>query len=290
MSDQESVFSPLTSEALLRVRNPESVSARLILAVGSHAGAEAPLQDGYYMIGRHEECQIRPKSRSVSRRHCLLYCHFGELHVRDLDSSSGTKVNGQKVEGNQWARLNDGDTLRCGKVAFNVTIEPASKSESNGRDVRDDDASNQRSMVVAKPWQDVDIAEMLESEDEAERADRYDRIRAGDTDINLEVFAEAFDEEVASQPSPSIPKPNSNSTRQPKPRPKADVDRESKPRRNMSTRPKSAKKKGLRFSGPTERHKVMAAALLVVTACGVVTYQAYQFTAGPSVRVIDDID
>ena len=49
------------------------MTVKLILATGSHAGMEETLKPGYYMIGRHEQCQIRPKSRSVSRRHCLLH-------------------------------------------------------------------------------------------------------------------------------------------------------------------------------------------------------------------------
>ena len=58
-----------------------AMAAQLVLASGSRSGLAAPLFEGYYLIGRHEECQIRPKSRSVSRRHCLLHNHNGLLRV-----------------------------------------------------------------------------------------------------------------------------------------------------------------------------------------------------------------
>ena len=85
--------------------------AQLILATGSHAGVAASIQLGYYMIGRHGECQIRPKSRSVSRRHCILHHTETQLLALDLDSSSGTYINGEKIIPNCWVKLNHGDQL-----------------------------------------------------------------------------------------------------------------------------------------------------------------------------------
>lgn len=97
--------------------------ARLVLLTGSQAGIEAPLQQGYYMIGRHKECQIRPKSRSVSRRHCVLHFHDKELLAMDLASTSGSKRNADRFEPKKWIRLEDGDTLKLGKVQFRVCLE-----------------------------------------------------------------------------------------------------------------------------------------------------------------------
>jgi pSer/pThr/pTyr-binding forkhead associated (FHA) protein len=50
----------------------------------------------------------------VSRVHCRLTAlPTGELEVKDLDSTNGTFVNGERVEA---ARLASGDRLRVGRV------------------------------------------------------------------------------------------------------------------------------------------------------------------------------
>ncbi len=96
---------------------------QLILATGSNAGIAAPIYRGYYMVGRHPECQIRPKTRSVSRRHLLIHHDQSELLVIDLGSTSGTRINEEKIEAKRWYPVSDGDVLRLGKTVFNVSIQ-----------------------------------------------------------------------------------------------------------------------------------------------------------------------
>lgn len=96
---------------------------QLILATGSNAGIAAPIYRGYYMVGRHPECQIRPKTRSVSRRHLLIHHDQSALLVIDLGSTSGTRINDEKIEAKRWYPVSDGDVLRLGKTVFNVSIQ-----------------------------------------------------------------------------------------------------------------------------------------------------------------------
>ncbi|WP_419189763.1 FHA domain-containing protein [Stieleria marina] len=84
---------------------------------------EAPIFVGYYLLGRDKECQIRPKSTSIADRHCLLEHRQGLLRVFDLDSRTGTFVNGEKIAPHQWHFLNDDDRLRCGKLEFLICVE-----------------------------------------------------------------------------------------------------------------------------------------------------------------------
>ncbi len=136
--------------------------AQLVLNTGSHAGTVATIQPGYYMIGRHAECQIRPKSKSVSRRHCLLHHIDNELRVLDLGSASGTRINEERIPSHQWIVLKHSDTLRLGKVAFDVAIEvaPFNHQRFNGESI-----------------QDLDIAGLMEAEDNEDRKRRYEAIR-----------------------------------------------------------------------------------------------------------------
>ncbi len=315
---------------LLRPAEVESMTAYLVLAVGSNAGREAPLQDGYYMIGRHKECQIRPKSRSVSRRHCLLYSQNGEVFVRDLDSASGTKVNHRRLERSQWIRLRDGDELRCGKILFQVEIRPAGGSDAN---VSDDPASPKRqSMVTSEPWDSFDVAGMLASADEVDREARYKQIRSFqadkldsetgadtcefgesndtvDTVVDIEDFADAFGEAApvaVTAPATSAKMnsaPASNSIAAAATRKVASSNNEAAAKSTApSTAPRASakpKKKGrsqrsrdwaVRGFGDAHRTKIMAAALLALTVLGFFGYQVYQFASGPSVRVIQEID
>ncbi len=58
----------------------------------------------------------------VSRRHCRLLRQGDQFFVEDLQSTNGTKLNGQFLPPNQPHPLNDGDVLELGllKLTFKV--------------------------------------------------------------------------------------------------------------------------------------------------------------------------
>ena len=151
------------------------MNAKLILATGSHAGIEEPLKFGYYMIGRQCECQIRPKSHSVSRRHCLLHHSDRGLRVFDLGSANGTRVNDHRLEPNQWLWLKSGDNLRCGKVVFNVACDVT--PDQPAAVPRDKPQHRNEAPASKGAWQEFDVVSFLEAEDEAARQERYASVR-----------------------------------------------------------------------------------------------------------------
>jgi pSer/pThr/pTyr-binding forkhead associated (FHA) protein len=59
-------------------------------------------------IGRHPLCDVRLSSIRVSRRHCCMTEVDGEVAVRDLASTNGTRINDRRVDA---GRLRLGDTL-----------------------------------------------------------------------------------------------------------------------------------------------------------------------------------
>src|SRR5438105_3467315 len=72
------------------------------------------------LIGRHPECDIQIDSRKISRRHCCIAQVEDYLVVRDLDSTNGIRINGQRVtEG----RLAPGDELTIGGHRYQVASE-----------------------------------------------------------------------------------------------------------------------------------------------------------------------
>jgi hypothetical protein len=71
------------------------------------------LVDGTAQVGRSEESDVFLVDPSVSRAHAMVETAGGAPLVRDLGSTNGTFVNGERV---QSRRLQDGDELRFGNT------------------------------------------------------------------------------------------------------------------------------------------------------------------------------
>jgi pSer/pThr/pTyr-binding forkhead associated (FHA) protein len=78
------------------------------------------------LFGRHQECDVQLNSKKVSRRHCCLAQVTGHLIVRDLGSTNGIAINGEKVpEG----RLYPGDELQIGNFKYQVCGDMIGRTE-----------------------------------------------------------------------------------------------------------------------------------------------------------------
>lgn len=69
------------------------------------------------VVGRHPQCDARLDSPRVSRRHCCMTQAQGEVLVRDLGSTNGIRINGQRVE-TGWLR--SGDELSIAHIRFRL--------------------------------------------------------------------------------------------------------------------------------------------------------------------------
>lgn len=68
--------------------------ARLVPADG---GPPIELVKDLSVVGRGEDCDVRVEHKSVSKYHCVVVKTDGLLLLRDLGSTNGTRVNGQRV-------------------------------------------------------------------------------------------------------------------------------------------------------------------------------------------------
>lgn len=107
---------------------------RLILEVrsGSNAGQRIVLQQGTSArVGRKSQADFSfPGNRGMSGLHFSIECTGDACRVRDLDSTNGTWVNGQRVS---EGPLSEGDEITAGEATFAVHIErdePASGAAS----------------------------------------------------------------------------------------------------------------------------------------------------------------
>ncbi len=73
------------------------------------------------LVGRREECDLNLDHKSVSKLHCVIVKTDGLLLVRDLGSTNGTRVNGQRV---RRAALLPNDQLQIASVKFRVYLGP----------------------------------------------------------------------------------------------------------------------------------------------------------------------
>ncbi|HEX4612156.1 MAG TPA: FHA domain-containing protein [Urbifossiella sp.] len=88
--------------------------ARLVPADG---GPPTDLTKDLALVGRGEDCDVRVDHKSVSKYHCVIVKTDGLLLLRDLGSTNGTRVNGQRV---RRAALLPNDAVSFANLKFKV--------------------------------------------------------------------------------------------------------------------------------------------------------------------------
>ena len=93
--------------------------AELKVIEGKQQGKSVPLTVKKFLIGREQDCQLRPNSELVSRHHCQLKLQHGAYGFADLGSRNGSFVNGHQV--NEIA-LGPGDMIRIGSTEIEFQV------------------------------------------------------------------------------------------------------------------------------------------------------------------------
>lgn len=93
---------------------------------GKQKGKAIPLKTGKFLIGRGEDCHLRPSNDLVSRHHCVFTVDEYGLRVRDLGSTNGTFINGEQLRGQ--AVLKQDDKVSIGSLEFEVIIRETAEA------------------------------------------------------------------------------------------------------------------------------------------------------------------
>jgi len=155
--------------------NPMDV--KLVVIGGKNAGRAVPVPGPEFLIGRSEECHLRPQSNRISRKHAAIRIEEGFAGVRDFGSSNGTFVNGERVEGEQ--QLKNGDRLMFGPLEFEVqlAVEIGGKKKPKVNSVSEAAARTVRSAHDDQ----LDIFGLLGEEEEANDQEDTKNIRSTQT-------------------------------------------------------------------------------------------------------------
>ena len=109
-------------------RTPAAEAGMVVCVGGALKGAVWKLEPGVVIVaGRGEGCTIRfpAQAHGVSRQHCSLCFVQGSWTVKDLNSSYGTYINGnRRLAAGEEQKLRSGDVLYLGtkENAFRVTL------------------------------------------------------------------------------------------------------------------------------------------------------------------------
>ena len=83
-------------------------------------------------IGRAEENAVRLPGKDVSRRHARLSWRNGQVHLEDLNSLTGVRVNGERIHGRR--PIHDGDLIEISRYDLIVESSPADDKAAAGRE------------------------------------------------------------------------------------------------------------------------------------------------------------
>ncbi len=95
-------------------------------------GSDIALDRSMVVVGRHPLCDVRLDSLRISRHHCCMTQDKDELVVRDLGSTNGIRINGERVE---RGRLRPGDELSIAHIRYrleNGAVQEMTLADPNG--------------------------------------------------------------------------------------------------------------------------------------------------------------
>ena len=113
------------------------MGVQLVVASGSRAGQVIPIEGDRFVIGRADDCNLKPRSELISRYHCEISLKDGGVFVRDMGSKNGVFLNDTQIT--ETLELKNGDKLAIGPLEFfaHITIEEKPQKPARVKSVSD---------------------------------------------------------------------------------------------------------------------------------------------------------
>lgn len=105
------------------------INVELHVIGGKHSGQVIKLSHKKFLIGREQDCHLRPNSEMVSRHHCIFTLDDFSLRLRDLGSTNGTLVNGERLR--KEAVLQPDDIVLVGNLEFKILINDTDAQQTS---------------------------------------------------------------------------------------------------------------------------------------------------------------
>lgn len=105
------------------------------LLVPLDGGNTIEIQKYLLLVGRQTNCDLRIEHKTISKLHCILAKTDGLLLIRDLGSTNGCRVNGQRIK---RAALLPNDVLSIAGFKFKVLLGPSGAPDPEQRELNHD--------------------------------------------------------------------------------------------------------------------------------------------------------
>ncbi len=151
---------------------------------GKNDGREITIAVPRFIIGRGDTAHLRPASDLVSREHCEILVGDGSVVINDLESRNGTFVNGKQLTESHVSK--SGDSLRIGRLQFEVVIDPVKASAKKPK-VENVVEAAARTANNKKPSLEDSITDWLSDTDDDPSTNERASIASAETiQLNLE--------------------------------------------------------------------------------------------------------
>jgi len=121
--------------------------AKLVVLSEGFTGLTCELKVDKTTVGRLEDNSFQVAEPSISSHHCELTRRGAELLVKDLNSTNGTFINGEKVA---EAVLKPGQILRLGQVEMRLESGAAAAASATSK------KPLEKTMVIGIKAQDLE--------------------------------------------------------------------------------------------------------------------------------------
>jgi predicted component of type VI protein secretion system len=155
------------------------MEVKLIVATGKQTGKELVVKGPTFLIGRDEQCQLRPQSSLVSRKHCVILVEETSVAVEDCGSTNHTFVNEEQLH--QRRELRSGDRIRVGTLGLDVRFDAGVQEQPKAHRVHQT-AARAVGSAAAGDDDEIDISNWLSDDNAKPGAPRSRNAPAAGTD------------------------------------------------------------------------------------------------------------